>query len=935
MSASEASTDTTERLFLADAMALAYRAHYAFINRPLFNSRGMNTSAVFGFTRYLLKLLEDENPEHIAVVCDSDEEPTFRDELYEEYKAHRPPMPEELKVALPYIKDVVRALDIPLLEVPGVEADDVIGTLARRAETEGVDTIIVSPDKDFRQLLSPHISILRPAYRGEDFELMTDETFREKYELEPRQFVDILALMGDKSDNVPGVSGIGKKTAPKLLKKYGSVEELVENAEDVEGTRARKGLLKDKDEALLSKKLVEIHTDVELDIDWHRLRRSQPHVRAVRAIFEELEFESLMDRIENQVEEVSHLNGNARPDRDVPPEEIFEELEAMSYAPAATIETAEAEYVQAETLADVDTLLGSLENVSRFAFDTETNSLEAMDAELVGCSFAWEEWKGWYVPAILDDAETTEEVLEQLKPVLEDASKEKIAQNLKYDYKVLRQHGVTVEGRVFDTMVAHYLLHPEGNHTLSTIANDVLNYRMQEIEELIGSGSDQITMDEVPVEKVAKYACEDADITLQIAEKLRNELEEEGLLRVAEEVEFPLVRVLAEMELVGVKVDTDVLDEISEELGEEMEDLERRIFEVAGEVFNINSPQQLSEILFEKLDMEVIETTSTGNPSTKESVLLELATEHELPGHVLDWRKLAKLKSTYVDALGDLVRPDTGRIHTDFNQTVAATGRLSSSNPNLQNIPIRSDRGRTIRRAFVADDGNKLISADYAQIELRIIASMSGDESMQETFRQEQDIHTDAAARVFGIPKEEVSRDQRNKVKQVNYGIPYGISPYGLSRRLRVPVSEAKELIEQYHESFPAVKAFLDGLVEQARENEYVETRLGRRRYVPNINSSNYQRRSSAERIAVNMPIQGTQADMIKLAMVNIHERITDRGLSSKMILQVHDELLFEVPADEIDTMKELIEQEMVNAHPLDIPIEVELGVGANWLEAH
>jgi DNA polymerase-1 len=934
MPSSEDSMDDTERLFLADAMALAYRAHYAFINRPLYNSKGMNTSAVFGFTRYLLKLLEDENPEHIAVVCDSDEGPTFRDELYEEYKANRPPMPDDLKVALPYIKDIVRALDIPLLEVPGVEADDVIGTLARRAETEGVDTIIVSPDKDFRQLLSAHISILRPAYRGEEFEVMTDETFREKYELEPHQFVDILALTGDKSDNVPGVTGIGKKTAPKLLKKYGSVEKLVECAEEVEGTRARKGLLEDKQEALLSKKLVEIHTDVDLDIDWHRLRRSQPHIGAARVLFEELEFESMMDRVENQVEEVAHLNGNSRPDRDVPPEEIFEDLESMSYTPAATIDSAGAEYMQAESLADVETLVELLEAQPSITFDTETDSLEAMDARLVGCSFAWEEKKGWYVPAVLEDRSISE-VTDRLKPVLEDESTEKIAQNLKYDYKVLCRHGLSVEGRIFDTMVAHYLLHPEGKHDLSTMASDLLNYRMQEIEELIGSGQEQKTMDEVPADVVARYACEDADITRQVAEKLREELEEEGLLQLAEEIEFPLVRVLADMELAGVKVNTDILDDISAELADEMRALEERIFDLSGEDFNINSPQQLSTILFEKLDMEVIETTSTGNPSTKESVLLELATEHELPGLVLDWRKLAKLKNTYVDALGDLVRSDSGRIHTDFNQTVAATGRLSSSNPNLQNIPIRTDRGRAIRRAFVADKDHRLISADYAQIELRIIASMSGDESMQETFRKNEDIHTDAAARVFGVAREEVTRDMRDKVKQVNYGIPYGISPYGLSRRLRVPVSESEELIEQYHESFPAVKQFLDDLVERARAREYVETQFGRRRYVPDINASNYQRRSAAERIAVNMPIQGTQADMIKLAMVNIHERIAAENLRSRMILQVHDELLFEVPTGEVDPMKVLIEEEMVNAHPLEIPIEVEIGVGSNWLEAH
>lgn len=935
MSDEEHSSTANERLFLADAMALAYRAHYAFIKRPLFNSKGLNTSAIFGFTRYLLKLLEDENPEHIAVVFDSGAEPTFRDKLYEEYKAHRPPMPDELKKGLPYMKDIVKGLDIPLLEVPGVEADDVIGTLARRAEQEDVDAIIVSPDKDFRQLLSSHISIMRPAYRGEEFELMTDETFREKYGLEPEQFVDILALMGDKSDNVPGVSGIGKKTAPKLLKQYGSVEELVEKAEDIKGTRARKGLLKDSEEALLSKKLVTIHTEVDLDIDWHNLRRTQPHVQVIKALFEELEFQSMMDRVEEQAKAVADLNGNAPPDRDVPKEDVFEFFDSLAYSPPETLTSAEADYKWVKTAQQLDALVDTLKGDDSWAFDTETTSVDALKAELVGCSFAWESGKAWYVPTPLPDGTSTEKVLARLSTVLTEKGIEKIGQNVKYDYKVIHQHGLTLKGPIFDTMVAHYLLHPEGSHDLGSIASNVVNYQMQPIEDLIGSGKDQLSMREVEIEDAAIYSCEDADVTFQVAQKLRKELQEEGLLKIAEEIEFPLVNVLAEMELEGVMVNTEVLSEISAELEEEMSELETQIFELAGEIFNINSPQQLSSILFEKLGMEVIEKTSTGNPSTKESVLLELATEHELPGYVLDWRKLTKLKSTYVDALGDLVNPTTGRIHTDFNQTVTATGRLSSSNPNLQNIPIRTERGRSIRRAFVAREGFKLVSADYAQIELRIMASMSGDEAMRETFRRNQDIHTDAAARVFNVSVDEVTRDMRSKVKQVNYGIPYGISAYGLSQRLRVPVYEAKELIEQYHQSFPAVKQFLEELMEQARKNKYVETELGRRRYVPNIDSSDYRRRASAERVAVNMPIQGTQADMIKLAMISIYNRIEQENLRSRMTLQVHDELLFEVAEDEIDTMKALIEEEMVNAHPLEVPIEVEVGVGDNWLEAH
>lgn len=912
-------------LYLIDAMSLAYRAHYIFIGRPLINSKGQNTSAAYGFTNSLLKLIEDHDIEHAAVVFDEGEEDTFRKEIYEDYKAHRDPPPDELLENLPFIKEIVKALDIPVLEMPGVEADDVIGTLAKQAEGDDAEVVIVSPDKDFKQLLSDKVSIYKPAKGDQDFEIKTGETFREEYGLDPAQFVDMLALMGDSSDNVPGVYGIGEKTAQKLLREYHSVENLIEHAEDLSGKRAREGMQEHAEDARLSKRLVRIRTDLDVGMDWHQLRCKEPDEQKLTALFRELEFESLADRLDlDGKTEVTDEEEEADLQFDFGPYEEVQELDSDAV-----------DYDVVETEEELQAFTERLGQQSRYAFDTEATSKEPMFADLVGLSFSWEAETATYVPTPLPDDTPTDAVLDVLGPALE-RDTEKIGHNLKYDLLLLTQHGVDVAGPLFDTMVAHYLLAPEQNHNLGDVSRSVLNYKMVPISDLIGDDTDNESMREVDVQEAAPYACEDADIALRLADELAAQLEEGNVLDIAHDIEFPLIHVLAAMEHTGIRLDADVLDEISEGLEHRLDEIEAEIFDLAGKEFNINSPQQLCEILFEKLGLPVVSKTPTGKPSTKESVLQELSTKHDIPGLVLDWRSTYKLKSTYLDSLGELVNPETGRLHTSFNQTRTATGRLSSSDPNLQNIPIRTELGRQIRRAFVPKDGWTLLAADYAQIELRILASMSGDEAMQETFREEGDIHTDAASRVYDIDPDEVSPDQRSKAKEVNYGIPYGISPWGLAQRMRMPVDEAQDIIKQYRKSYPGVSRLLTELVEKAQDKGYAETLLGRRRYLPNIDSSNSNERSAAERVAVNMPIQGTQADMIKIAMNRIHDRLTDEDWTTRMLLQVHDELVFEVPPNEVLEVQSMINREMKEALPLDnVPVVVDIDVGDNWLDAH
>jgi DNA polymerase-1 len=924
---------THRTLYLLDALALVYRAHFAFISRPLINSKGRNTSATYGFINTLLKLIEDHGLEHVAVVFDLiGEGGTFRDELYADYKAHRDPIPEDLVGNLPDIKAVLRAMDIPVVEEEGVEADDVIGTLARKAEADGEKVVIVSADKDFQQLLSDRISMFRPAFRGDAFNPTTEDSFREKYGLEPIQFIDVLALMGDASDNVPGVPGIGEKTAIKLVQEYGPVENILEHAAEVKGKRAREGLTDHADSALLSKKLVTILTDVPVTVDWKDFKRSDADLQRIKQLLTDFEFTTLTART---LKVLSRGRGPApagpgqQSDLFSSPAEASEsDIEETSFDADAV------DYTLVRNESGLRALTASLADVKRLAVDTETTSKDAMMASLVGVSLSWAEGKAAYVPTPLPDGTSTDVVLDALRAILE-GPVPKVGHNLKYDDIVLTRHGVSLGGDLFDTMVAHYLVAPEEPHGLDALILRQFGYRMIPISTLIGSGKAQISMRDVPADKVSPYACEDADFALRVAEKLEPMLHKDGLSKIAGDIEFPLLRVLGRMEREGIRLDVGVLEKISEGLTEDIATLEASIYEAAGGLFNIASTQQLGEILFEKLGLPVVSKTGKGAASTREDVLQQLAHEHPLPGLILDWRELSKLKSTYVDTLAGLIHPETGRIHTSFNQTVAATGRLSSADPNLQNIPVRTARGREIRKAFVPRDGWLLLSADYAQIELRILASLSGDEALQQAFADGADIHTITAAKVFGVTPEEIDPDQRRKAKEVNYGIPYGVSAFGLARRLRCSRTEAQELIDGYFQSFPGVSRFLTEQVERARESGFSETMLGRRRYVPNINARNRVVRSAAERVSVNMPIQGSQADMIKIAMIRVDQRIRSENLKTRMLLQVHDELVLEVPPDEVEVVKKLVRKEMEEALLLNVPVEVGMDTGANWLDAH
>lgn len=988
-----------ETLFLADAMALAYRAFFSMKNAALNAPDGMDTRTLYGFATALLKLLEDEQPEHIAVVFDKiGGAPTFRDKLYDDYKGHRPPMPSEIKQNIPLLKRLCRAFDIPVLEVEGVEADDVIGTLATRAEDEGVDTVIFSADKDFRQLLSDRVSMLRPPYMGEVFNRETPETFREKYGgLEPSQFIDLLALIGDSADNVPGVPGIGEKTAIKLIEEHGTVEQLIEVGPTLKGKRAREGMVGHADDARLSKQLVTILTDVDLQdddgnpLDWHTLRRTDPDLEAVEDLFNEVGFGArLRDRVKDYAAGRQRRGGGGsrKSYTALPEDDPSLSFDFGPYEPVTALDEDAVDYKTVYERDDLEVAEELVTDAPHLAFDTETTSTDSMRAELVGVSLAKDEKKAVYLPTPLPDGTPETAVLDSVRAALEDETLPKIGHNVKYDLEVLARHGVTVRGDIFDTMVAHYLLNPEASHKLDDVASFHLNYRPQPITDLIGTGKNALSMRDVPVEDVGPYACEDADVTLRLVPILTDALEalDDGqgrLLQIAQEIEFPLVPVLAKMEMAGVKVDEGVLADIRVGLDEQLTDLEAEIEKLAGRPFGIGSTKQLGEVLFnpppsdeEKaaavqwlqdvkdnengavegdpdakpktkkqlaeesptygIGLAPLGKTKTGKPKTDEKVLAELAQEHPLPALVLDWRKVSKLKSTYVDRLPELIHPDTGRVHTDFNQTVTATGRLSSSNPNLQNIPIRTDLGKEIRRAFVAEPGHVLMAADYAQIELRIIAHMSEDPGLVQAFADEKDIHTATAATVFEVDYDDVTRDQRDKVKQVNYGIPYGISAFGLANRLRIGNADAQVLIDQYRAAYPKVIEFLDGLAEEARDRGYVETLLGRRRYVPQITSRNPNDRAYAERIAVNMPIQGTQADMIKIAMLSISAGLEDVSAGARMILQVHDELVFEVPEEDVEAVSAFVRDKMVTAFPLgDVPVVVDVGVADNWLDAH
>ena len=923
------------KLFLLDAYALIYRSYYAFIRNPRINSKGQNTSAVFGFVNTLEEVLRKEDPSHIAVAFDPPG-PTFRHLEFEAYKAQREATPEDIKWSVPVIKEIIRAYNIPVLEVEGYEADDVIGTLAKRADKKRFDVYMMTPDKDYGQLTEPHIFIYKPRYGSNDFDLLDDRRVMEKYGLShPHQMIDLLGLMGDASDNIPGCPGVGEKTAVKLLQEFGSIEQLLEQ------TGKLKGALKTKieancDQIRLSRMLATIITDVPITVEEESLTRGKKNEEAIRTIFEELEFHTLLNRV---------LKEDTPPPVSKEPVQgdlfsLFEatETQETTVLPAGftDIDSTPHHYRMAATPQEREELAALLTTQEEVCFDTETTGIDPLLSELVGLSFAFREGEAYYVPVSADRAAAQKEVA-LFRSFFENERIGKIGQNIKYDLLELRQYGITVKGKLFDTMIAHYLLNPEQRHGMDYLAESYLQYRTIHIEELIGPrGKNQKNMREVDPEVVKDYAAEDADITLKLKNILEKEIRQNGLEHLFYEIEAPLVYVLADMEWTGVRLDLEALNELSRQYSAELEEIEQEIAAMAGTPFNVNSPKQIGEVLFDRLQIaEKPKKTKTGQYKTSEEELEKLRHRHPIIEKILEQRSLKKLLSTYVDAFPLLVSPRTGKIHTSFNQTVAATGRLSSTNPNLQNIPIRDERGREMRKVFIPDEGCLFVSSDYSQIELRIMAHLSGDENMVEAFAKGQDIHAATAAKIYKIPLEEVTGDMRRKAKTANFGIIYGISPFGLSERLNIPRGEAKELIDEYFSTFPGVRQYMDTSILQAREKGYVETIFGRKRFLPDINSRNAIVRGYAERNAINAPIQGSAADIIKVAMIRIFTRFEEEQLRSKMILQVHDELNFNVFPDELEQVRIIVTEEMENACSLNVPLKTDLGVGENWLVAH
>ena len=937
------------KLFLLDAMALIYRAHFAFSKNPRINSKGLNTGVMLGFTNTLLEVLEKEKPSHIAVAFDT-KAPTFRHEQYTPYKANRLEQPEDITVSIPWVKEIVRAFRIPVLEMDGFEADDIIGTIAKKAEKEHFTVYMMTPDKDYGQLVDQHIFLYKPAFMGNGVDVMGPKQICEKWDIEHvDQVRDILGLMGDAVDNIPGIPGIGEKTAVKLLKEFGTVEGVVANADQLKG-KQRENVENFGAQGILSKELATIKIDVPVDFDEVDLRYDGMDEEKLRAIFSELEFRTLAARLfkEGPAKKAS-VAAPAPAQMDlfgapaskttsfVAEEDLEEELVLSAPLVLDTIHSNAHHYHKIKGDAAVRELVEYLLLQKEICFDTETTSLDAMNAELVGLSFSYVEGEAYYLP-LEEDRKEAQALLEILRPVLENPAILKIGQNIKYDLLVLKNYGIEVKGTLYDTLLAHYLIEPEGKHGMDWLAQQYLQYKPVSITELIGKkGKGQGNMRDVDEDDVTAYASEDADITLRLKGKLDPILLSNGLKKLVEEVENPLIRVLTDMEFEGVRIDTGSLAELSVTLEQESKEIEKRVYELAGVRFNLASPKQLGEVLFEKLKLDPkAKKTKTGQYATGEEILSKLADEHEIAEAILEYRQMVKLKSTYVDALPTMINSKTGRIHTTYNQFVAATGRLSSINPNLQNIPIRTARGREIRKAFVPRDENYvLLSADYSQIELRLMAAFSQDESMLEAFRTGRDIHATTAAKIFKVPLDEVTTDMRRKAKTANFGIIYGISAFGLAQRLSIPRGEAKEIIDAYFTEFPAVKQYMDGAIEKARTQEYVETILGRRRYLRDINSRNMTMRGFAERNAINAPLQGSAADLIKVAMIHVHDWMKKEKLKSKMILQVHDELVFDAYKDEVELLKKNIPGLMSNAIPLPVPIEVEVGVGPDWLQAH
>jgi DNA polymerase-1 len=921
-------------LFLLDGMALAYRSHFAFISSNLKNSEGIPTGPILGFANTLEKLIEDHQPTHIAVAWDT-HEPTFRHELDEEYKANRPPQPEELKVGIPLIKEMIEAYGIKNISQHGYEADDIIGTIADRANAEDVEVFLVTPDKDFMQLVHDHIVMYKPDNQNGGFNLVDREGVKEYFGVYPEKVIDVLAILGDTSDNIPGVKGIGKKGAPKLINKYGTLEAAIEDAPNMKSKRHREGLQEYADEALHAKEMVTIKTDVPDTVKWEDLDWEGPDKEKLGKFFKKMEFQALTKKYLG--EEVARTPSKSKgadknqgdlfaPSKPVLPEEDKHDSYDKEIANYELVDDAEALKKLAEKLEGTQTL----------CFDTETDGVDPMKNGLVGISMTTTAGVAYYIPVDAENGIPQVEAIDILRPLFEDEKSLKVAHNFKFDYMVLNRCGLEVEGPVFDTMIAAYLIDANQKLGMSALARKYLNYETIPIEKLIGNGRRQKSMNEIDPEKITPYACEDADVTMRLYEVLSDILEEDELDEIAETLEFPLMEVLAKMEMHGVLIDREMLEEFSKILREDLIELEQTIFEKAGMEFNINSPQQLGEVLFEKMGLPAGRKTKTGQYSTAESVLKKLAAEYEMPDLILEYRALSKLRSTYVDALPKLIHEDTGRIHTDFNQSVAATGRLSSSNPNLQNIPIRTERGREIRKAFIADEGFQLLSADYSQVELRVIASIAEDENMIEAFNNDEDIHSRTAKEIFDLDSiDDATPDHRRKAKEVNFGIPYGVSAYGLSNRLGISNDEGKEMINHYFERFPGILRYINETKEFAKEHGYVKTLLGRRRYIPQINSGNWNTRSFAERMAINMPIQGTAADIIKLAMINIQKYIEENNLNTRMLLQVHDELIFEVPDGENEEIPSKLKELMENAFELSVPLKVDMGIAQNWLDAH
>ena len=929
-----------KKLFLLDAYALIFRGYYAFIKNPRINSKGMDTSAIMGFTNSLIDLINREKPDYLAVAFDKGGS-AERSDLFPDYKANRSETPEAIKIAVPYIHQLLEAMHIPIIEKAGFEADDIIGTLSKQAERQGFDVYMVTPDKDFAQLVSPHIFMYRPSRMGNGIEIWGVPEVQEKFEIErPEQVIDFLGMMGDSVDNIPGLPGVGEKTAKKFLAQYGSMEKLLESTHELKG-KLKEKIEANKELGLLSKKLARIILDVPVTFDAKNYALEKPDLEKVSVIFQELEFRRLTERFQKLFSDTAVKTDSPKPSSKNEVAQPFD----LFHQPGAgelpvndtykTLATTSHLYQTIESEQEQELLLEWLLQQDSVCFDTETTGLDELTAELVGIAFSWKEGTGYYLP-FPEDRLACETKLAYLKPFFENSKIEKVGHNLKYDIKVLQQYGLEVQEPIFDTMIAHYLINPDMRHNMNVLAETYLGYKPQPISELIGKkGIYQGSMRHVPLEKQKEYAVEDADITLQLKNHFTKELATQEVVDLFHKIELPLVRVLASMESAGIRIDVDYLNELAKQFNEETLVLEERIYEQAGERFNLASPKQLGPILFDKLKLvDKPKKTKTGQYSTAEDVLSYLAKDHTIISDILEWRSIIKLSNTYIEALPQQVNPNSNRVHTIYNQAVAATGRLSSNHPNLQNIPIRTKRGRSVRKAFVpCDDDHVLLAADYSQIELRVIASLSGDTEMQEAFTKGEDIHASTAAKVFNVSLDEVTREQRGQAKTVNFGIIYGVSAFGLSNQTNLSRSESKALIDAYYETYPQLKAYMHQQVDFARENGYVETVLGRRRYLKDINSQNAVVRGASERNAVNAPIQGSAADIIKIAMLRIHKKL-DR-FSSKMLLQVHDELVFDAKKSELDELKAMIKTEMQQAYSLNVPLVVDVGTGNNWLEAH